>query len=114
MISGQLKRKTKERAIAELKRYIAIALYLWVLLSIFEIHRYAVLRDVKMTSLQTYRIGFAAINALIMGKIILIGEALHLGEKLRRRRLVYSVLTKSTLFGLLVLCFRCSKKSPPA
>lgn len=97
--------KVKERAVTELKKYAAIALYLWVLFSLFEIHRYAVLRQLHIHSLSGYKIGFAAINALIMGKIILIGEALHVGDQLSEKRLIYSVLFKSGAFALLVVCF---------
>src|SRR5579871_4924368 len=82
-----------------------IAFYLWALFSLFEIHRYTVLREFNLSSLSGYKIGFAAINALIMGKVILIGEALHVGEQLREKRLIFSVLFKSATFALLVVCF---------
>ncbi len=104
MISDQQKRKVKERAVDELKRYAAIAVYLWVLFSMFEIHRYAVLRTVEHgASVSGYRIGFAAVNALIMGKIILIGEALHLGERFSEKSIIYSVLFKSVMFALFAI-----------
>jgi hypothetical protein len=103
MISDHQKRKAKERVVAEFKRYIAIAIYLWVLFSMFEIHRFAVLRDVTHAPISTYRIGFAGINALIMAKIILIGDAIHLGEQLREKRVIYSVLFKSVIFALFVI-----------
>jgi hypothetical protein len=104
-MSNQKTRNVKERAVTELKRYAAIAFYLWALFSLFEIHKYAVLREVNMASLSGYKIGFALVNALIMGKVILIGEALHVGEQLSEKRLIFSVLFKSAAFALLVLCF---------
>jgi hypothetical protein len=104
MISDQQKRKAKEMVTTEFKRYIAIAVYLWVLFSMFEIHRFAVLRGVSHASISTYRIGFAAINALILSKIILIGDAIHLGEQLREKRVIYSVLFKSFIFAIFVIC----------
>ena len=97
--------KIKERAVSELKKYAAIAFYLWILFSLFEIHRYAVLREFNLSSLSGYKIGFALVNALIMGKVILIGEALHVGEQLSEKRLIFSVLFKSAAFALLVVCF---------
>jgi hypothetical protein len=103
MISEQQKRKAKEKVTTELKRTIAIAVYLWVLFSMFEIHRYAILRGVTHASISTYRIGFAAINALIVAKFILIGEAAHLGDTLRQRRVIYSVVYKSAIFALFVV-----------
>ncbi len=104
-MSSQQTRKVKERAAAELKKFAMIALYLWALFSLFEIHKYAVLRAVNVNALSGYKIGFALVNALIMGKVILIGEALHVGEQLREKRMIYSVLFKSAAFALLVVCF---------
>jgi hypothetical protein len=70
----------------------------------FEIHRYAVLRTVDHSaSVSNYRIGFAAVNALIIGKFILIGESLHLGEQFGEKRLIYSVLFKSVMFALFAI-----------
>lgn len=106
VISDQKKRSAKERATTELKRFIGIAIYLWVLLSLFEIHRFAILRQVHSAShLPSYRIGFAGINALILGKVILIGEAFHVGERFSEKRLIYSALFKSAMFAVLVVCF---------
>jgi hypothetical protein len=109
MISDQHKsklNKLKGRAAIELKRYIALAIYLWVLFSMFEIHRYAVLRSVEPgASVSGYRVGLAAINALIMAKVILIGEALHLGKQFSEKRTIYSVLFKSVMFALFAIFF---------
>jgi hypothetical protein len=104
-MSNQKARNVKERAITELKKYAAIAFYLWALFSLFEIHKYVVLREVNMASLSGYKLGFALVNALILGKVILIGDALHVGEQLSEKRLIFSVLFKSAVFALLVLCF---------
>jgi hypothetical protein len=42
--------------------------------------------------------GFAIVNALIFGKVILVGEALKVGKGLERRALVWAVLGKSPIF----------------
>ena len=105
MLSVGQKRKAKDRAASELKKFVAIGVYIWVVLSLFEIHRFVVLRQVHAGSLSGYRIGFAAVNALVMGKVILIGQALHAGERLRKRRLTNSVLYKSAVFAFLLVCF---------
>ena len=49
--------------------------------------------------------GAALINALVIGKVILIGEDLHLGKKHETRPLIVSVVYKALLFGLLVFGF---------
>jgi len=105
MTSDQQKRTLQERAATETKRFVAIALYLWVLFSLFELHRFAVLKGVGLTSISGYRLGFAAVNALVLGKVILIGEAVHVGEQLSDKRLISSVLFKSAMFALLLVCF---------
>jgi hypothetical protein len=48
---------------------------------------------------------FAIINALIIGKVILIGEMLRLAKFTESRPLYQAVLLKSVLFGLLVFVF---------
>jgi hypothetical protein len=105
MISNERKRKAKEKAVTELKKYAVIAIYLWVLFSMFEVHRIVILREFNLASVSGYRFGFAAINALIMGKVVLIGEALHLGEQLNERPLIYAVLFKSVIFAALAIFF---------
>lgn len=105
MISNQRAQNVKDRAITETKRFIAIVLYLWIVLSLFEIHRFAVLRGVVSKSLAGYRIGFAGVNALVLGKVILIGQALHMGNRCGKTRLIYSVLFKSAAFAVLLICF---------
>jgi hypothetical protein len=104
MISDEQKRKAKGRVTTELKKYIAIAVYLWVLFGMFEIHRFAVLRDVTHASISAYRIGSAAVTALIMAKFIMIGDAIHIGGQLSEKRVIYSVLFKSIIFALFVIC----------
>src|ERR1700690_2241288 len=52
-----------------------------------------------------FNYGAALINALVITKVILIGEAVHLGKKLEARPLVYSAVHKAFVFGLLVFAF---------
>jgi len=105
MISSEQKRKAKERVATEIRKFLAIALYIWVFLSVLEIFRFVVLRQVHVTSFHGYRIGLAAVNALVLGKVILIGQALHAGERLREKRLIQSVLYKSAVFAFLLVGF---------
>jgi hypothetical protein len=44
-------------------------------------------------------------DALIFGKVILVGEALKVGKGLERRALVWAVLGKSLIFAILLLVF---------
>jgi hypothetical protein len=49
--------------------------------------------------------GAALINALVITKVILIGEAVHVGNKFESRPLFYSAVYKAFIYSLLVLAF---------
>ncbi|WP_433967005.1 hypothetical protein [Tunturiibacter gelidiferens] len=49
--------------------------------------------------------GFAVVNALVIGKVILIGEMMRVGRGYEKRPLYQSVLLKSIVFAVLVLVF---------
>jgi hypothetical protein len=49
--------------------------------------------------------GAAVVNALVITKVILIGEAVHVGNKFESRPLFYSALYKAFMYSLLVLAF---------
>lgn len=92
----------KERALHELRRFTVMSLYLWVLFALFSIHQSIVLAEHDID----YRAqGFAFINALMLAKVMLIGEDLHLGRRFKDRRLVYSILYQSLAFAILFICF---------
>jgi hypothetical protein len=50
--------------------------------------------------------GFAIVNALVIGKVILVGEMMHLGRGYEMRPLWQSVLLKSAVFSVLVFSHR--------
>jgi hypothetical protein len=50
--------------------------------------------------------GFAIINALALGKVLLIAKALHLGEWVDDWPLIYPTLLKSALFTIVLACFK--------
>ncbi len=94
----------KERAISEAKKFSFIVRYLWVLFVLFELHKLMILRGQNSVTSLGYRFAFALINALILGKIILIAEAFHVGERFKERPLVYPILFKSAVFSVLLVC----------
>ena len=49
--------------------------------------------------------GTALINALVIAKVILIGEAIHAGTRFEGKALLYSAIWKAFVFGLLVFAF---------
>jgi len=95
------KKDLKERAVSELEKYAVITIYLWLLFALFSLHRQLVLGH----EISLWRQSFAIVNALIFGKVILIGQALAVGKGLERRALVWAVLGKSLIFAILLLAF---------
>ena len=49
---------------------------------------------------------FAVINALALGKVLLIAKALHLGDWAEKWPLIYPTLLKSGLFTIVLACFK--------
>jgi hypothetical protein len=105
---GAVHESLKEKAIAEMKIYIAITLYLWVVLALFALYKRALLNE---NGIDYWRQGYAIVNALILGKVLLIGEMLKLGDGLRKRALVWVVLGRTVLFTALLLVFHVIEES---
>jgi hypothetical protein len=90
----------KEVALAELKSFIGIFVYLWIVFMVFLIHEWVVLAN-NGISFRFY--GLAAINALVLAKIMLIAEKLRFAERFEKGPLIYPILYKSGLFTILLL-----------
>ena len=101
------KKSLKERALSELEKYAVITVYLWLLFALFSLHRQLVLGH----GVSVWHQGLAIVNALIFGKVILIGEALHVGKVLERRALVWVMFGKSLIFAVLVLVFYIAEEA---
>ncbi|MBV9287292.1 MAG: hypothetical protein JO288_05625 [Hyphomicrobiales bacterium] len=95
------KKSLTERAVGELEKYAIIIVYLWLLFGLFSLHKQLVLGH----GISVWQQGFALVNALIFGKVILIAQALEVGKGLERRALVWVVLGKSLMFAVLLIAF---------
>ena len=93
----------KQRAKHEFIDFVVIALYLAFFFCAIVTYTTLLLRKYEVSSALNYT--FAIINALIIAKVILIGEIMHLGRSAETRPLYQSVLYKSVVFGLLVFVF---------
>lgn len=94
----------KQKAEHELKEFLGIALYLWVILALFQLYRSLLLAEEHITVVAHQ--GFAVINALALAKVLLIAKALHLGEWIEDWPLIYPTLLKSALFTIVLACFK--------
>jgi hypothetical protein len=92
----------KQKAEHELKDFLWISFYLAFFFCALETYTLILLRKNDVSYLNYT---FALINALVIAKVILIGEMAHLGRKAESKPLYLSVLYKSFLFGVLVFAF---------
>ena len=92
----------KPKLAHELKLIGAIAVYVWLALTGLQIYKGMVVPDYAISNFQ---LGYNAIEALVLAKVIIIGDLLHIGESLRGRPLIVPTLFKALVFGLLVIAF---------
>src|ERR1700730_15166289 len=100
MVNERLLR-LKMGAIDETRKLFGIFIYLWVLLSLFSLHKALVLNDESLI----YHQGYALINALALAKVVLVAEFFHIGDKFKNRPLIYPIMFKSAVFAVILLCF---------
>ena len=86
----------KQRAYHEMKEFLIIALYLWVVLGLLLLYKSVILNQ----GISYLDHGVALVNALVLGKFVLIARAFHLGEQANDAPLIYPTLLK----GSPVLC----------
>jgi len=98
----------KQRATHELKDYAFVSGYLAILFCAVATYTMLLLRKYGESSTLNYT--FAIINALVIGKVILIGDMMHIGRRAESRPLYQTVIFKSIAFGLFVFAFHLLKE----
>src|SRR3974390_838720 len=84
----------------EMTQYAIVSLYLFVFFGTIILYKASILRQVGVHYVPY---GFAIIKALIIGKFILLGNAMQLGERSRNMPLLLHVLHKVIVFALLLI-----------
>jgi len=96
----------KRKAVHELREYLVISLYLFVVFSLLIVHRSMILAEHHIN----YTLhGFALINALALAKVMLAAQDLHLADQFRDSPLIYPTLLKSLAFTVLLACFKIAE-----
>ena len=93
----------KQKAYSEFKEFIVIVLYLWVVFGLFLLYKSVILNQEHISYLAH---GVALVNALVLGKFVLIARALHLGDTTEDAPLIYPTLLKSALFSIVLACLK--------
>jgi hypothetical protein len=97
--AGRVDLKTRVRH--EFEEYLLVSAYMISFIGAFTLYRHLILAEYGIY----FSYGSAIIEGLILGKIVLIGEALHVGERETNAPLIWPTLRKSLLFGLLFFAF---------
>ncbi len=97
------KQALKQKALFEMKEFAIISFYLWIILSLFLLYKSVLLNEEHFSFLFQ---GLAIINALVLGKIILIAKALHLGDNFNNRPAIYPTIFKSAIFAAVLAVFK--------
>jgi len=95
-------RKIMARLVHEVRQFAVMFIYLWLMLALFAIYKSVVLIEYPINYPSQ---SLAFVNALVLAKVMLVAEDIGLGTRFQRRWLVYSIVHKSFVFTLVLLCF---------
>jgi len=92
----------KQKIKHEVQEWIVMFFYLWLMFGLFALHQSIIMAEQH----QDYRLqGFAIVNALILSKVMLVAEGMHLAGGRQDSRPVVVILSKSLAFALLFIGF---------
>jgi hypothetical protein len=94
------KASIRERVTTELTEFVIIAVYLYICFAALAYLKSAILHA---QGIAFAPFGFAAVKALICAKFVLVGRALHLGERFKALPLIWPTLHRSLVFLVLLL-----------
>lgn len=100
------KQALKQKAVQEMREYLIIASYLFVVFSLLVLHTSLILAEHHIN----YALhGFALLNALALAKVLLAGQKLHLVDQFDDAPLIYPTLIKSFAFTVVLACFKIAE-----
>ena len=99
-VPAHRKKSLRARALEELRKFLMIFSYLWLVFFVFLVHEWVVLASNNI-GFRFY--GLAVLNALVLSKIMLIAEALRFADGLKNKPLIYPIAFKSVSFSALLM-----------
>ena len=97
----------KAKAAEEVRKFLVLFVYLWVLFGVFALNQGIVLREEGISWTAQ---GFAFVNALVFAKVMMLFEMLDPGRWLRKRPLIYPILYEAFLLTVLFLVVHVIEK----
>src|SRR6516164_4019447 len=95
--------KAKQKITHEFKEFLIVFLFLAPFFLSFEGFKISLLHEPGNS---LFKYGLALLNALVLSKVILIGELVGLGKKSEHKPLIISTIHKAGMFTLLYVIFR--------
>jgi hypothetical protein len=92
----------KQKLKNELIEYAINVVYLFFFFSAFVLYRRLILAQHEINYLNY---GISLIEALILGKVIMIGDIIRLGQKFKHKPLILTILYKSIIFTIWAALF---------
>jgi hypothetical protein len=100
--SDEKRSGVKGKVVHEVKELLAIFLYLALFFCAFTTYRQLLMKEM---GLSYFHYGFALIKALVLAKVILLGQYVRFAKLFDDRPLIISTLYKVILFSLFALAF---------
>ena len=91
-----------QKFLVEMRKFAIVASFLFFFFGAFATYRRLILSQYQI---DYFQYGYALIQALVLGKVVLIGEIFHLGERFHGKPLIVPTLYKTLSFSILVLAF---------
>lgn len=92
----------KQKAYREFIEFLGISLYLWLVFAVLLLYKSVILNE----HIGYVAHGLALLNALALGKVMLVAQGLHFAETYKEEPLIYGTLFKSAAFALLLGFFK--------
>lgn len=92
----------KQHVLTSLHRFLIMFAYLLVIMAMFQLHEIVILRQ---HNIPYTRFGFAVVKALILAKVMLLGDEVKLGTRLKAQSVITRVIGRSVLFTILFIAF---------
>ena len=106
MIEQASSHKRMAWVIRELKSFLAIVLYLWVVFGLYVLNESIVMGEAHINFASH---GFALINAVVLGKVLLVAEDLNFADRFKDSPLVFPIVYKALAFSILFVVFHIAE-----
>lgn len=93
---------SKSKVIHELYLFLIYTLFFTFFLSLFGTYKRLILKEYAISYIHY---GFNFIEALILSKVLLLGQKFNLGARFEDKPLIYSVVYKTLIFSLFAFIF---------